>query len=258
MSCQANAALVKGQSMKLYYVTIVIGGYNRSVPNTSINEVAVTKPWSFLTSKQARRLREQEKTIIDLWRELALAYDHTANLKAENSSCIKCNCLSIHWTEVEAKLQRKIKSHCCSEDPDLNLKLSKESGALSVSDLSGVAQLKKKEDVKPIISNKKCKKVLILGSSHNTGLCKHLDSVLGDEYMVTNILKPNATLDNVVGELKGSDHVITVGGSGNSLDSDLNYRTEIDTDNIAENSIHTNTGFVGHPECHNNLTRASG
>jgi hypothetical protein len=65
--------------------------------------------------------------------------------------------------------------------------------------------------------------------------------------MVTNIFKPNATLDNVVGELKAPDHVIIVGGSGNSLDSDLNYRNENDIDNITKNSTPTNIGFVGLP-----------
>jgi hypothetical protein len=70
--------------------------------------------------------------------------------------------------------------------------------------------------------------------------------------MVTNIFKPNATLGNVVAELKTlskdltkDDHVIIVGGPGNSLDRDLNYKTENDMDNIAKNSIHTNAGFVG-------------
>jgi len=123
-----------------------------------------------------------------------------------------------------------------------------------MSELSGVAQLKKKEDVKPIISNKKCNKVLILGSSHSRGLCKHLDSVLGNEYMVTNIFKSNATLDNVVGKLKGPDHLITVGGPGNSLDSDLNYRIEIDIGSISKNSIHTNIGLLASPSVTTNLT----
>jgi hypothetical protein len=70
--------------------------------------------------------------------------------------------------------------------------------------------------------------------------------------MVTNIFKPNATLGNVAGELKAlskdltkDDHVIIVGGPGNSLGRDLNYKTENDMDNIANNSIHTNVGFVG-------------
>jgi hypothetical protein len=125
-----------------------------------------------------------------------------------------------------------------------------------VSEPQGVDQLKKKEVAKPIVNNKnnnkKCRKVLFLGSSHCIGLREHLHSVLGDEYMVTNIFKPNATLGNAVGELKTlskdltkDDHVIIVGGPGNSLNRDLNYNSENDMDNIAKNSIHTNVGFVG-------------
>jgi hypothetical protein len=72
--------------------------------------------------------------------------------------------------------------------------------------------------------------------------------------MVTSIFKPIATIDNVVGELKGPNHVITVGGPGNSLDSDLNYRIEIDIDNIAKNSIHTSIGLLASPSVMTNLT----
>ncbi|KDR16343.1 hypothetical protein L798_10058 [Zootermopsis nevadensis] len=75
--------------------------------------------------------------------------------------------------------------------------------------------------------------------------------------MVTNIFKPNVTLGNVAGELETrskdftkDDHVIIVGGPGNSLDRDLNYKIENDMDNIARNSLHTNVGFVGLLECH--------
>jgi trans-2-enoyl-CoA reductase len=71
-----------------------------------------------------------------------------------------------------------------------------------MSEPSGVAQLKEKEDGKVTVSNNnnsssniKCniKKVLLLGSSHGRGLRERLHSILGDEYMVTNIFKPNAT-----------------------------------------------------------------
>jgi hypothetical protein len=71
------------------------------------------------------------------------------------------------------------------------------------------------------------------------------------------IFKPNTTLGNVVGELKAlskdftkDDHVIIVGGPGNSLDRDLNYKIESDIDDIAKNSKHTNVGFVGLLERH--------
>jgi hypothetical protein len=41
-----------------------------------------------------------------------------------------------------------------------------------------------------------------------------------------------------------------VGGPGNSLDGDLNYKIEHDEDNIAKKSIHTSVGFVGLLEHH--------
>jgi trans-2-enoyl-CoA reductase len=91
-----------------------------------------------------------------------------------------------------------------------------------------VAQFKKCEYPKP--SNKKCKKVLLLGRSHGIGLSYRLHSVLGPEYAITSIFKPNAALHNVVVDLKTlskdmtkDDHVIIVGGPGNSLDTDSNY-----------------------------------
>jgi hypothetical protein len=41
-----------------------------------------------------------------------------------------------------------------------------------------------------------------------------------------------------------------VGGQGNSLDRDLNYKTENDINCIAKHSTHTNVGFVGLLERH--------
>jgi hypothetical protein len=79
-----------------------------------------------------------------------------------------------------------------------------------------------REDPKPRLSDKKCKKVLLLGSSHGRGLNEQLHWTLGDEYAVTSIFKPNAALGDVVGDLKALtkdlikyDHVIIVGGPGN-------------------------------------------
>jgi hypothetical protein len=42
------------------------------------------------------------------------------------------------------------------------------------------------------------KKVLLLGSSHGRGLRERLHSILRDENMVTNIFKPNATVNYCV------------------------------------------------------------
>jgi hypothetical protein len=154
-------------------------------PNTTLIDVDVTKSWFSLTCKQTRTLRDQEETILYLQRELALAYDQIVKLKAENSSSIKCNCSSKHWTVVKAKSQRRNKSLCSTEDLNFNVELSNKFEALTMSEPAGVAQLKKKEDGKLIFnrnnsSNSKCntKKVLLLGSSHGRGLRECLHSIL--------------------------------------------------------------------------------
>jgi trans-2-enoyl-CoA reductase len=59
-----------------------------------------------------------------------------------------------------------------------------------------------REDPKLRLSNKKCKKVLLLGSSHGRGLHGQLHSAFGDEYAVTSIFKLNAALRDVVGDLR--------------------------------------------------------
>jgi hypothetical protein len=71
-----------------------------------------------------------------------------------------------------------------------------------VSEPQGVAQLKKKDNAKPIVNSKKCRKVLLLESSHCRELHECLHSILGDEYMVTKEFKPNATLAMLLGKLK--------------------------------------------------------
>lgn len=59
--------------------------------------------------------------------------------------------------------------------------------------------------------------------------------------MITNVLKPNATSNSIVGELKAiskdfteDDHVIIVGGPGNILHRDFNYRIDKDLGSIAK------------------------
>jgi hypothetical protein len=101
-----------------------------------------------------------------------------------------------------------------------------------------------------LFRNKKYRKVLLLGSSHDTGLCEQLHSTHADEYTVTSIFKPNAALGDVVDLTTLSkdltkDNVIIVGGPGNSLERDLNYQIEKDLDNTAKNSSHTNVVSAG-------------
>jgi hypothetical protein len=74
------------------------------------------------------------------------------------------------------------------------VKLSNKFEAVAMSVPPGVAKIKKKENRKVLDnddnSNRKSniKKFLLLGSSHGRGLCEHLHSVLGDEYMVKMLI----------------------------------------------------------------------
>jgi hypothetical protein len=46
-------------------------------------------------------------------------------------------------------------------------------------------------------------------------------------------------------------HLIIMGGRGNNLDREPNYKIENDIDNTGKKSTHTNVGFVGLLEHHN-------
>jgi hypothetical protein len=79
-----------------------------------------------------------------------------------------------------------------------------------------------------------------------------LQEHLGTDYEVTSIFKPSAPLANVVKDLgklgknlTKRDHVVIVGGPGNSLDGNYHYSIEKDINFIAERICNTNVGFVG-------------
>jgi hypothetical protein len=70
--------------------------------------------------------------------------------------------------------------------------------------------------------------------------------------LFTSLFKPNAPLANVVEDLgkfgknlTKRDHVVIVGGPGNSLDRNYHYSIEKDIYFIAERTSSTNVGFVG-------------
>jgi hypothetical protein len=102
---------------------------------------------------------KQEETISDLWWELALEHNQIASLKAENSCSYKCNCSSVCWIEVKANSQHRKKNHCLIKDSNFSMKLSIKFEALI---MSGVAELKRKENPKPVVNKRNCKKVLLL------------------------------------------------------------------------------------------------
>jgi hypothetical protein len=92
----------------------------------------------------------------------------------------------------------------------------------------------------------------VLGSSHGQEIGPMLQEHLGTNYKVTSIFKPNAPLANVVEDprklgknLTKRDHVVIVGGPGNSLNRNYHYSIEKDINFIVEKTSNTNVGFVG-------------
>jgi len=78
-----------------------------------------------------------------------------------------------------------------------------------------------------------------------------LQKLLGTEYEATNIFKPNAPLENVDEDLTNlgkdltkKDHIVIVGGPGNSLERNYHYSIEKDLNFIARRTDHTNITFV--------------
>lgn len=74
---------------------------------------------------------------------------------------------------------------------------------------------------------------------------------MGTECEVTSIFKPNAPLKNVVEDLTNlgkdltkKDHIVIVGGPGNSLERNYHYSIEKDLNLNARRTDYTNIGFV--------------
>ena len=79
----------------------------------------------------------------------------------------------------------------------------------------------------------------------------HTPAKPGTECEITSTLKPNAPLGNTVEDLRKlgeyrtkREHVITVGGSGNSPDRNYRYSIEKDINFNAERSNKTIFGFA--------------
>ena len=94
-------------------------------------------------------------------------------------------------------------------------------------------------------------RILILGSSHARHMGSLVQDAVGDKFKVECICKPNAGLGDVVKDFEGltkgfskEDHVVVIGGSGNSLDRDPNYTIGQDLENISKASKHTNVNFI--------------
>lgn len=89
-------------------------------------------------------------------------------------------------------------------------------------------------------------KITLLSDSHGRGLRRLLQTRLGDNCDVLSIVKPNATLENVAGGLdqeisglKGSDHLVILGGT-NNVDFRDDYDVKPFVKEIASKTVDTN------------------
>jgi hypothetical protein len=95
------------------------------------------------------------------------------------------------------------------------------------------------------------RKILLLGTSHGSEIGLMLKESLGKRFDIVSTFKPNAPLANVVEDLgklgkdlTKQDHIVIVGGPGNSLDRNYSYSIEKDINFIAERTANTNVEFV--------------
>jgi hypothetical protein len=100
--------------------------------------------------------------------------------------------------------------------------------------------------------NKHKRKILLLGSSHGRKVGPMLPKNLGTKFDVCSIFKPNASLAKVVEDtgklgkgLTKQDHIIIVGGPGNSPDRNFHYSVENDLNFIGDRTLNTSVKVVG-------------
>ncbi|XP_069679979.1 uncharacterized protein [Periplaneta americana] len=209
------------------------------------NAENVNSQWKWKYCKQLDIVKEQAENITHLRRQLELANEEFAALKSIKP---KVRSKSPDF-KVVSNQKRKGKN---SSVPSTATATS--STEVELSNRFSVLDSLEPESHAPsnsVSEPKRRKNVLLLGSSHGRAISQRLQASLGEKYAVTSFFKPNASLSNVVGDLSAlakdldkEDHVIIVGGAGNSLDRNLNYSIDGDIHNIAQKSGHTNVGFV--------------
>jgi hypothetical protein len=203
-----------------------------------------------MSCKYHRHANQQEERIRHLEHELEVAREEIRVLRAGNvSSSIREQNNSESWCEP-----KNSKSRCrrFSVD-DAIVKLRNRFSVLKTDtvDVGQHNQIGLKHESKKIksvlekISSKN--KILLLGSSHAREVGPMLKDSVGKRFDIVSIVKPNAALTNAAEDLSKlgkdcttKDHIVIVGGPGNSLDRNYNYLIEKDINFIAEKTTNTN------------------
>jgi hypothetical protein len=225
-------------------------------------------PWYCEPCKYQRKSKKQEERIRHWEQVLKAAREEIYKLKAGNisSSFIEQD-ISGHWEKP-----KNSKSRCrrFSANDISKVKLSNKFSVLATGSLEAAQQspvlLKhgRRERKLFIEKNKSKRKILLLGSIHAREIGPLLLENLGSKFDICSIFKPIAPLSNVVEDLgmlgkdlTKQDHIIIVGGPGNSLDRNYHYSIEDDLNFIAERTSNTRVGFVNLFQRHDN-TRMNG
>jgi hypothetical protein len=204
-----------------------------------------------MSCKYQKHIKYQEGRIRYLELELKAARDETDSLKNRNICNIKGDKGNANDIWLKPK-NSKSRARRFSADDVSQISLSNKFSLLKVDQDQGLLKHNDMKIRSPTVKSKtQKKKILLLGSSHGRDIGPMLQTHLGTEYEVTSIFKPNAPLENVVEDLANlgkdltkKDHIIIVGGPGNSLERNCHYSIEKDLSFIAKRTDHTNVRFV--------------
>lgn len=217
-------------------------------------------PWDCMTCNYQKRAKYQEERIRFLELELKAAREEIKFLKAGNTSSKVKDQDNSSGFWIKPK-NSKSKAHRFSADDVSHIQIKNRFSVLEVDQqcpsllkhvdqkVRSLAGKLKNQQIKKSKNQKR--KIVLLGSSHGQDIGPMLQEKLGTEYEVTSIFKPNAPLANVIEDLENlgkdltkQDHIVIVGGPGNSLDRNYHYSIEEDLSFIAKRTSHTNVGLV--------------
>ena len=203
-------------------------------------------PWDCMPCKYQKHIKHQEGRITYLELELEAARNEVDSLKNRNTSNKIRDNDNTNDIWLKAK-NSKCRAHRFSANDISHIRLSNKCSVLEV-DQQNQGLLKHKDmKIKSLTgkSNSQKKKILLLGSSYGWGIGPLLQNHLGTEYEVTSIFKPNGPLEDIVEDLANlgkdltkKDHIVIVGGPGNSLERNYHYSVEEDLNFIARRTSH--------------------
>lgn len=210
--------------------------------NTTSDKVSLCDNWSCELCHYKTLVVKQEETIANLRYELEL---FKIQLGSRNvTSTINSDLPDFKVVPRRNRRRRRFSAEDVSE-----IKLTNRFNVLETMEVDQPS-LNPPQQASAEVDDRKSK-VLLLGSSHGRGIANLLKEELGTDYEICSIVKPSAGLTHVTEDLvklssgfTKRDHIVIVGGPGNSLDRDASYSVEKDLENISKDSRHTNVEVV--------------